>query len=544
MSASTVALSPGAQVFAIAELCSLICDSDHFGPGDLKTISNLALVSHSISEVALDALWSNINGVDRLVRLLPRDACGIFVGSGPDDEVSHIPPPNQYRAWHYRLKRPLTEADFSTFDKYASRIRVLSLGPLSWASNAVYKRGGELLFDIKQLRNPILPRLKTFYWTPDTTDGSLGGYFLLDGQLELLSLCPRSKIFPISPTAAPLQETAMVRAQRAFTQPMLTWLPNIPQLSISDINIPGRAHSSLPALSGGGGERLTNLQWLYCDLKVEPQFISDLSRLPHLQQLILFHVSPGPFGLSQGGFPSLETLKINSTLSSIVELLGNISSTNLHSVSLNVGDGQTWDRPRIFWDALLPNHIPARLATLTSFDFTLGSLAVSSLAPLYACRALERLQISASKIACTDADIRQMADAWPALKRLVLEVGSHSEAQMPTLYGLWPLATNCPYLELLELQLDARVDAPFDPERAGGGGGERLPSTPASVPEELRFIPIRSSCGDPAIVAAFLHVAFPRLHRDSLNPRCGRGDQSGSWWHVGARLALTTLVPK
>ncbi|KAF7305468.1 hypothetical protein HMN09_00799500 [Mycena chlorophos] len=526
MSATNVP-SSGAQVFAITELCFLICDPRHFGDLNTRTLYNLALVSRTISDVALDALWRDIRGVDRLARLLPRDACGIFVGTRPDDEVPHIPRPDEYRAWHYRLKRPLTEADLTAFDKYASRIRVLSLGPLSWASNAVYERGGELLFDIKQLRNPVLPRLKALYWTPDTNDGSFGGYFLLNGPLEIFNLSPRSKIFPLPSTAAPLQETAMVRAKRAFTQPLLSWLPNV-----SEINISAGPH--LPALSGEGGERLTNLQRLYCDLDVERPFVRDLSRLPHLRHIALRHVSAGPFGLSRGGFPSLESFDIATTPSTMTELLRSVSSANLQSVHYTLRHGQTWDRPQTFWDALLPNHLPSRLVTLTSFALSVYSLAMSSVAPLYACRALQELEISALNIACTDADIQQMADAWPSLKRLVLGVGLYTpmSAHVPRLYGLWPLATNCPNLEMLELQLNAGVDGPFDPARAGG----QIPPRQDESRQPLQFNPIRSPCGDPTRVATFLQVAFPRLSRDSLGPRAG--PLNGSWSAVGERLAL------
>lgn len=57
--------------FSIHELCQKFAAALK---GDYGNLFNLACVSRTLSDVALDELWSEVHGLDQLITLLPQDA--------------------------------------------------------------------------------------------------------------------------------------------------------------------------------------------------------------------------------------------------------------------------------------------------------------------------------------------------------------------------------------------------------------------------------------------------------------------------------------
>lgn len=65
----------GASLCSIAELCKVIIDlvqlPDPHSRESFDSLLALACVSRSLSELALDALWSDLHGLDAIARLIP-----------------------------------------------------------------------------------------------------------------------------------------------------------------------------------------------------------------------------------------------------------------------------------------------------------------------------------------------------------------------------------------------------------------------------------------------------------------------------------------
>jgi hypothetical protein len=65
----------GTSLFSIAELCRVIIGfvqlPDPRSRESFDSLLALACVSRSLSEMALDALWSDLHGLDAIARLLP-----------------------------------------------------------------------------------------------------------------------------------------------------------------------------------------------------------------------------------------------------------------------------------------------------------------------------------------------------------------------------------------------------------------------------------------------------------------------------------------
>ncbi|KAJ7773696.1 hypothetical protein DFH07DRAFT_1057213 [Mycena maculata] len=526
--------SIGSQFFAIHELLLLVLS--YLSPAGKGTISsidsnslaNLARVSRSISDVALDALWRSIHQPDAIVRLLPADACEV-VETWDDD--------NDCKVQEYKLRRPLTANDFVAFDEYAPRIRFVDFSN----SSRILGRGCELFPYIKAFRNPILPELTDFRWEPSVVNGSIGAFHLLSRDAsvprEEFSMLLWSEIEHI-----PGESDVIASTIDAFNDPALPWLPDVKKLTLRIIHF-------LPAVKAAI-QRLKNLEYFSCDLRLDPAVFESLAALPHLRFIDLRWLptdATTTVAADSQSFRALEGLRISGTLSSIYALLPVISSPDLLSVRLTTKDFQSRSIEPALFSLLLPPAVPARAATLQHFTFTgpskvtarspgVGRVVLTAFAPLHACRALQtfRIDIDATHLVFTDNDVQAMARAWPALTVLTIAPPRRDSLRPPPdvhLYALWALAVGCPRLRQLALEVNAEVAQPFRPE-----DGADAPSGARPPMEELTLH--CSPCGDPALVAGFLEVAFPRLSARAFHayPTKGRPEDKDKWAAVTAAL--------
>ncbi|KAJ6489212.1 hypothetical protein C8R47DRAFT_1125371 [Mycena vitilis] len=454
---------------------------------DTVTLARLARVSRNVSDAALDALWRSMHQPAPIIKLLPTDAY-------------------EAQGTRFRLKRPLMTKDFSVFDKYAPRIHYVDFTN----SSKLLGPGCELFPYIKQFRNPVLPALEIFRWEPSTYNGSIGAFHLLSREASVpireFMLLMWSEIERSEKEAG---DPMLNKTVDTFNDPAL-WLPDVKKLTLRTLHY-------LPAVQAAI-QNLTNLEHFSCDLQVSDALFEWLAVLPRLRSMDLrwlpasatASVSP-----DSPSFHALENLRISGTLLSIAVLLPFISSPNLLSVRLAVKDLESQTIDSSLLSLLLPSTIPSRTSTLLHFIFTgppiyRGAahlrLELAVFAPLYACTALQtfRVDVDPARLVLSDADVRTMAHAWPALTTLVLPP-PHAAAR-PTspvhLYTLWALATACPRLQQLALEVDADVSEAFHTEGGRGSGH-------AAVMEELTLY--CSPCGRPALVADFLNAAFPRL---------------------------------
>ncbi|KAJ6542003.1 hypothetical protein DFH09DRAFT_1322634 [Mycena vulgaris] len=527
--------SIGSQFFAIPELLLLVLS--YLSPAkatissiDTDSLTNLARVSRNISDAALDALWRSMHQPDAIVRLLPADAYEISEGNHWDHDTDS-------RAEEYKLKRPLTANDFVAFDKYAPRIRYVDFSN----SSKILGPGCEMFPYLKAFRDPILPSLADFRWEPSVVNGSIGAFHLLSREASLpsqeFSLLMWSEIEHV-----PGESEVMAKTIDAFNHPALPWLPDVKKLTLRTLHY-------LPAVKTAI-LNLANLEHFSCDLRLDAALFEGLAALPRLRFVDLRWLPPDAaktVSQDSQSFRALEDVRISGTLSSISALLPLISSPDLLSVRLIAKDFQSKPIKPYLLALLLPPSVPTRTSTLTHFTFTGPSssaprparLELAAFAPLYACRALEtfRVDIDAFQLVFTDADVRAMARAWPAL--VILHVVPPRSALQPApavhLYALWALATGCPQLRQLALELNADVSRPFRGEDDGAraiGGGRTM--------EELMLY--CSPCGDPALVAGFLNLAFPKLPARVFHAYApkARPEDEKKWAAVTAALSGTT----
>ncbi|KAJ7276701.1 hypothetical protein C8J57DRAFT_1310085 [Mycena rebaudengoi] len=480
--------SAASQVFAIDELMLLVLD--YLSPPnatrsnlDSRSLASLARVSRSISDAALNALWRSVHQPKSIVELLPDDAYEIYESQ-------------EGKLGEYRLKRPLVSSDFVAFDKYAPRVRFVDFS----TSSKLLGRGCELLPHIKVFRDPILPSLSEFCWEPSVENGSIEAFHLISRQASLpsdtFSLLMWAEIE--HPVAEPdiLAETI-----DSFNDPLLRWLPAVKKLTLRTVHY----------LPGATAINLENLEYLSCDFPINAALLMRLADLPRLRFLDMRFLldSPTVIPANSASFPMLEDLHINAPQSYIRAILALISSSTLRSLYLVQKDSHHPIEPSFF-----PSPAPAYTSSLRHFTYTipynpviasprLARLALAAFAPLYACCSLQtfRIKINALEVVFTDADVRAMAHAWPALTTLSVAPARPRTPHTPAvhLYALSALAAGCPGLRSVAMAVDADVSEVFCSEQCIAG--EAL--------ERLALF--CSPCGEPVLVADFLNRVFPRL---------------------------------
>ncbi|KAJ7077437.1 hypothetical protein B0H15DRAFT_805245 [Mycena belliarum] len=526
--------SIGSHFFAINELLLLVLS--YMSPLkatsssiDTDPLASLACVSRNISEAALDALWRSIHRPAAIIRLLPADAYELVEGaSGWDGDTDS-------RATEYKLRRPLRPSDFTAFDKYAPRIRYVDFSN----SSIILGAGCELFPYIKAFRDPILPSLVDFRWEPSVVNGSIGAFHLLSREPSLpsqeFSLLMWSEIEHIAG-----ESDVIARTIDAFNDPALPWLPDVKKLTLRTLHYLPAVRSAILNLS--------NLEHFSCDLRLDAPVFKSLAALPCLRSVDFRWLPPdtaNTISPESQTFRSLEVVRISGTLASIEALLPLISSPGLSSVRLIAKDFQSQSVSPSLLSLLFLPSIPTRAATLAHFTFigpsrssvsSLARLELAAFMPLYACFALQtfRIDINTAQLIFDDADVRAMARAWPAL--VVLSV-TPPRASSPGvhLYTLWALATGCPKLQLLALEVNADVSTAFRVEDAGD---EMICSRRSMEEFNLHCSP----CGDPSLVAGFLNVAFPQLPARVFHayPPPNRPEDRDKWAEVLAGLVGAT----
>ncbi|KAJ7102850.1 hypothetical protein C8R44DRAFT_887577 [Mycena epipterygia] len=523
--------SIGSRFFAIQELLLLVLEylsprTGTISSVDSNSLANLARVSRNISDAALDALWRRMIQPDAIVRLLPADSYEKVESTRWDDD-------NGCSVKEYRLRRPLTSSDFAAFDKYAPRIHFVDFSN----SSRILGPGCELFPYIKPFRDPILPWLADFRWEPSVINGSIGAFHLLSRDASLpsqeFSLLMWSEIEHVVG-----ESDAIAKTIDAFNNPALLWLPDVKKLTLRTVHY-------LPAVKAAV-LNLSNLEHFSCDLRLDAPLFAGLAALPRLRFIDLRWLPPDAaktVSPDSQSFHALEGVRISGTLSSIYTLLPLISSPDLLSVRLITNDFQSGTIEPSLLSLLLPPSIPSRTSTLAHFTFSgpsssaprLRRLVLAAFAPLHACHALQtfRVDIDTKQLIFTDADVFAMARAWPALTVLNISPPRISPRPAPEvhLYALWAFATGCPRLRQLALEVDAEVSAPF---HKGDEPMARISHPPI---EDLELY--CSPCGDPALVAEFLNLAFPQLPARVFHayPTKYRPEDEQKWAAVTASLS-------
>ncbi|KAF9451448.1 hypothetical protein P691DRAFT_807809 [Macrolepiota fuliginosa MF-IS2] len=164
------------RCLAIPEIIHLICDGIRREGSGSKTLVQIACVSRTWSDIALDSLWYKITGMDRLIRCMPWE---LWLTA---------------TMFHHKkliLNRPIKISDLQLLEKYAPRVRVFHY-------RDTFNRFGAFGIKIPQwvqqafflsAHHPILPNLKEPHWAMCKSDITPFLRFFLNDRLEDLQLC-------------------------------------------------------------------------------------------------------------------------------------------------------------------------------------------------------------------------------------------------------------------------------------------------------------------------------------------------------------------
>ncbi|KAF8811974.1 hypothetical protein BYT27DRAFT_7275555 [Phlegmacium glaucopus] len=218
--------------------------------------------------------------------------------------------------------------------------------------------------------------------------------------------------------------------------------------------------------------RFTSLQQIEIrlpDIYLYPQTLRGLGNLSNLMDLTLDVGAslplPGTDGRLSTSYPSsdsqfgrLARLHIIGTPSSITRVLDNIKLAGLTTLVIDeIVNGNTAEHTEGFWkrcfDQISICHAIKNIEINQSTNRPRGhdhySLSTSWFFPLFNLKNMKSLVINGSVLSGSDEDFRQLAGAFPKLKKLIVPPGYYSQGR--TLACLFHFAQECPDLRKMKI---------------------------------------------------------------------------------------------
>ncbi|KAJ7049345.1 hypothetical protein C8F01DRAFT_1183981 [Mycena amicta] len=535
-------MSAGTQVVLIAEIFDLVLSNltaTSVSADEPLALARLAQTCRALSEPTLDKLWSNLFSCKSIWNLLPSDAWRIH--------RSNAVPVYRRNEWvhlrHPTLTRMLVDEDLAAFDRYASRVRTVSISCTATVTGNVSTGASSIFSALCHLRDPIFPHLRDLSWAPSVLYNTLGAFRLIsqahrvpsesfsltvesDLPDELRSIARRSFHPPVDVDAF----TALTGTPgNANFRAMSAWIPRVKTLTLN----PSRWRTEtghLPLSNILSGLRaLPQLEHLSVTVRLEREILRHLAAAaPSLRSVTGWAEEPGTFkSLEQefqitpvATFPALEVLEAwDLDVDDVCALLRLVHSSALHTVKL-----RTEFEPRASFLHILTTRPSPALTELRRTSLRAVSLSLvppaeteifacsasALLAPLFDCPNLSSLSLTAY-LAISDADIYRISWSWNQLCSLRL-YSIPLAATVPHIEAIADLAARCPHLAHIELPVDARLSSAPHRMRLLETFDHR-PSSASRTTEVLVF----SGRGpfiqeeDVENVVRFLRNTFPRL---------------------------------
>ncbi|KDQ62062.1 hypothetical protein JAAARDRAFT_189437 [Jaapia argillacea MUCL 33604] len=451
------------RCLAVSDITTEIFQSlDGYEP----TLAALARTCQTFRAPALDVLWRAHDGLTELVKCLSPSSWMELHTTNANGRVNSI----------LKRRRSLTPSDFTRFDYYAVRVKILRLpGKKVYPGfRRPYPIDNELFHALSRCRpNHILfPSLLNLEWSysvhssPQSTIPPIH-MFLSPSikQFSLLSWWPNPEEGAITflqslRDSSPSIETLTLPRKSSINvrKQLISQIYQFPHLRHLDIGFEIISPEEIVHLA-----TLPNLEGLQLSL-------SNNFTTHHLQsQTLLF---PDAF-TEHKPFAVLRSLRIGGTdLATCTALLSWISPCALTEVSFishpppspallhqNLAILSTACSP----SSLLSLQIHASVTNDIPRDEDIHSRTINSasLLPLLAFCSLERVQLTTGcLIALDDPILEKLAAAWPRLSHL--DFGTSPETvhvTSVTLAGLIPLAKHCPCLNHLSIILHASTEA-------------------------------------------------------------------------------------
>ncbi|KAL0946049.1 hypothetical protein HGRIS_012322 [Hohenbuehelia grisea] len=484
-----------------------------------RSLAVLARTCRALKQRSLAKLWSEIDTLLPLLKLIPQNAWAVI----PDGYISDYEFEMGAGRGVFHSRRELTPGeDWARFNIYAPLIR--SFKHYDDYQHAIIHPDALYEISLHKSNSPFLPQLRSFSWndeaqntasfvqlfsSPSVTQLKLMHFQYRSSAAELtpslkaLALsCPNLESFEVSGVSERL--LVFLLAPRAANKlPFFTSLKSLTLLATADFAIPQfdllhiNAYPQLESLSltfdnvipncasSISSTSLRKLMLSYFSLTTK---ICDFCRSLQLPQL-------SELTLKING--KLETALINDICLSISKF-DNLSALRIHSM---------WGDPII-----------------TLFDIQ----------PLLDLRGLRELHLSVYSLRLGDQAITSISKAFPSLRRLYLLASSQDIfGRRPdlvdcTLAGLEALSSNCRHLKELAARIDtANMLSGFldhdDPQRARNTALTRL-----DVGESLET--------DPGPTAKALAAVFPSLKQVDSSPICPPGFDSEHRMHRMNRI--------
>ncbi|EIW86113.1 hypothetical protein CONPUDRAFT_68717 [Coniophora puteana RWD-64-598 SS2] len=491
-------------------------DSSVNGEADpQKSLAALARVCRTLSEPALDVLWSDLSSLFPLFRCLPGDLITYH--------SMHV-----FGNFKFQLRRRFTHRDWDVFFKYSARVvklRVIPEGPecippeiylalslppasivfprlrrLHWVE---WTGTAERCIFMRQLLGPSIIQLNLTFTSRET----MTAHFL--GLVSTLgALCPRVKDVEFF-GQGDLQEDAV----GALSETICSWHDLEVVQCFSRLNITALRH-------------LASLNSL---------------RILRLQSLMLNPYPTDLWGVSNGSpFPGIHSITLNSTfstLSTAAEMVSSLQQMHVAPRSFTAAAGRVSENSMVQLFQSIANGFDREALTdvsVSELAFLAQTLPESSrinpdmFRHILSFQNLRCIDIQSRRdVFMTDGALLQMATSWPHLSSLRINqrFGWQTRSNV-TLHGLRNMLQALPWLIDLAVAIDADTFCPMDVE------SDKLGNFCIYRPFTIDLLDSWVSKNIPE-VAAFLADIFP-LHE------IGRQDRSIHAWKNTLRTRETS----
>ncbi|KZT09158.1 uncharacterized protein LAESUDRAFT_810804 [Laetiporus sulphureus 93-53] len=504
---------------------------------DIHALAVLARTRRSFSQPALEILWESLDDPSPIIKLFPDDSW----------TVAYDPYNRKLCIEFIRLLRPV---DWVTPLKYLPLIKRLGLENASpWAYTSSYMSSQALQYlSIFRPVLAILPNLRVLNLnlTSYVAAANQAKYF----QYSWAFLGPELRSFTfrsVTPSLEIEEQKSLARLLYALEHAC----PLLEEIRSSCGCPPGRiisdAFSSLVS-------RLENLRVLECfDMPLNARMKSALGKKKTLYHfhLSLLRQEHSRHVWDSSWFQSLETMKIRTDdPQSYVSFANSVSLSRVHSFILQIRTPLTQGLMQQLFSSIHRQLSDSPLSTF-ELSYEVAAVEVSNdplvillsqhLQELLIFRHLEAVEISGPWcIQINDNILRQMAFAWPNLRRLYVyhndwciskdqELHPHA-----TLQGIVGFAQNC--LQLHSLIVELHADGSMLPEIV-------LPQ-PSRCPLQ-DFTVCCSTISSKTEVAAFLSRLFPSLTSIDASDRYGEPEDSQwmkDWSDVDRAVRITQMI--
>ena len=444
------------------------------------------LTCKALLEPALDRLWSSLDSLFPLLKILPSfiQSDGTYVSS-----FFSLLHPIILSYCYKVLRGNVTPEDWARFDWYARRIR-----------RFCYTRDPDHLdiamhvyFRIAQLRStPLLPSLRHLH-CPSTSQND----FLISGICLFLS-----------PSLQTLQFENISSVEDKLCGTVLHTLAS-DGAQIEKIILRGKGLSKDTLWMATRFEHLNLLELTGMGESLSPEIVEKIGSLPWITNLAIDFTDSRMEALSKDiGLKNLNSLTITAPVPFVEALISHIATTQLETFVAILPCNPTDDKKEFLakvvdrWKDTLRRvalvHLPVE-------DFPNEHLRFDALAPLVPLRKLSYLKLEGYVMELTDDNISDMTIDWPEMDTLLLPF-SNAIHRRPTIASLRNIARRCPKLRYLTIPLNI-LDLPAFTIPAGG------PHTPA---HELHTLTVASSdeVWDPRdLIQGARHIdyLFPKL---------------------------------